>query len=133
MIDHFSLPVSDIALSSVFYDAVLAPLGYRRLMAMGEPTPQAIAYGPEMPLMHFWIVAAPPGEQSKSPAGMHIAFHATDHAAVRNFHEAGLAAGGTDNGPPGPRPQYSEDYYAAFLLDPDGHHIEAVSYFSGDD
>ncbi len=127
----FSLPVSDVKASKPFYDAVLGALGYASLQAQIFDGYSAFGYGDdpegEPP---FWIGgaddAAAPGPVT--PEGQHIAFTARSRAMVDAFHAAGLSAGGTDNGPPGLRPQYHADYYAAFLLDSDGHRIEAVCH-----
>ena len=131
MIDHFSLPVSDLRKSKPFYEAVLGVLGYASLQAQLFDGYSAFGFGDdpdgEPP---FWIGG--PTEsgvlKATTPEGQHIAFRAATRAMVDAFHVAGLAMGGTDNGAPGLRPQYHPDYYAAFLLDPDGHRIEAVCH-----
>jgi catechol 2,3-dioxygenase-like lactoylglutathione lyase family enzyme len=122
MIDHISLPVTDIERAKIFYDAVLSAVGYRRMMDFG----QAAGYGDEHP--HFWIGVPPEDEALGPAAGVHIAFRAKDRAAVDAFHAAALAAGGRDNGAPGLRPRYHPDYYAGFVFDPDGNRIEAVCH-----
>jgi catechol 2,3-dioxygenase-like lactoylglutathione lyase family enzyme len=114
-IDHLTLPVKSLELSRTFYAAALGALGWREVTVEGAPT-----WGP-LGAEDFSIAEGEP-----PPAGMHIAFLAADREMVAAFHAAGLAAGGGDNGPPGPRTQYSEGYYAAFLLDPDGNNVEAV-------
>lgn len=127
MLHHLSLGVSDISHAATFYDAVLAPLGYARVwsdLRPGEPD-QAVGYGPpgggdKLCLKQQGAAAHAPGQ------GFHIAFSAPDRGAVDAFHRAALAAGGRDNGPPGLRAQYGPAYYAAFVIDPDGHRIEAV-------
>lgn len=112
---HVKLPVSDLEASRRFYVQALAPLGFE-LVYDG---PQSLGFGP--PPFEFFAV-----ELSAEPVlGVHVAFDAADHAMVDAFHRAAVAAGGRDNGPPGMRP-YGENYYAAFVLDPDGHNIEAV-------
>jgi catechol 2,3-dioxygenase-like lactoylglutathione lyase family enzyme len=121
MLGHLSIGVRDIERSAAFYDAVLAAIGWVRVWADSD----AIGYGPAgQKLEPLQIVekpgAAPPGE------GFHLAFNAPDRAAVDAFHAAGIANGGTDNGPPGLRPHYSPTYYAAFVIDPDGWRLEAV-------
>jgi catechol 2,3-dioxygenase-like lactoylglutathione lyase family enzyme len=116
---HVKLPVSDLAASRKFYDAALAPFGFE-LVYDG---PSSLGWGP--PPFEFFAVAL----SGEPILGVHIAFNAVDHASVDAFHAAGLGAGGTDNGAPGLRP-YGENYYAAFLLDPDGHNIEAVHHGS---
>jgi catechol 2,3-dioxygenase-like lactoylglutathione lyase family enzyme len=123
MIDHCSLPVTKLQRSAAFYDAVLAPLGYRRLMEFDE----AIGYGDHHPA--FWIGV---GARPVAGAGLHVAFAAGDRPAVDAFHAAGLAAGARDDGPPGLRPHYHPDYYAAFLVDPDGYKVEAVCHRPAD-
>jgi len=131
MIDHFSLPVSDLRKSKPFYEAVLGALGYLSLQAQVFDGYSAFGFGDdpdgEPP---FWIggPAQASPDKAVTPEGQHIAFAARSRAMVDAFHAAGLALGGTDNGPPGLRPQYHADYYAAFLRDPDGHRIEAVCH-----
>ena len=122
MIDHISLPVSDIDRAKAFYDAVLTTVGYRRMMDFG----QSAGYGDEHP--HFWIGVPAEGEDAVPAPGLHIAFRAKDREAVDAFHAAALAHGGRDNGVPGLRPRYHPDYYAGFVFDPDGHRIEAVCH-----
>ena len=117
MLDHVSLGVSDIERSRKFYDQALAPLGIERLYAEGETTS---GYGAGRKAF-FWI-----GLRAPSQTGSHVAFATEDRETVDRFHQAALAAGGRDNGKPGLRPHYHEDYYGAFVLDPDGHNIEAV-------
>ena len=131
MIDHFSLPVSDLKQSKPFYEAVLGALGYLSLQAQVFDGYSAFGFGDdpdgEPP---FWIggpTEADP-EKTVTPDGQHIAFTARSRAMVDAFYQAGLTAGGSDNGAPGLRPHYHVDYYAAFLLDPDGHRIEAVCH-----
>ena len=127
MLHHVSLGVSDIARSARFYDAVLAPLGYTRVWEDLRPggSDQAIGYGCTGSGDELAIKET----RRPDPAavrGSHVAFAAPTREAVQGFHAAAMANGGADNGPPGPRPQYGEDYYAAFVVDPDGHRIEAV-------
>ena len=118
MIDHITFGVSDFDRSTAFYDKAFAPLGVRRLFdAPGEA--RATGYGDARPW--FWIA-----EQDATRGKLHIALEAADRAAVDAFYAAALAAGGADNGPPGIRAHYDPDYYGAFVLDPDGHNIEAV-------
>ncbi|MEA2739504.1 MAG: hypothetical protein QOH05_2811 [Acetobacteraceae bacterium] len=116
MFDHVSLPVSDFAKSRTFYIAALAPLGIDVVVE----TPEWIALGPSG-RARFWV-----GIGRVPARGVHLAFAAADRAAVRAFYSAALAAGGVDNGAPGLRPQYNPNYYGAFVLDPDGHNVEAV-------
>jgi catechol 2,3-dioxygenase-like lactoylglutathione lyase family enzyme len=117
MFDHVSLKVTDFERSKAFYDRALKPLGIERLYAEG---PAAAGYGVR-PKAFFWI-----GQHIDVQTGTHVAFPAPDRATVDRFHAEALAAGGRDNGAPGLRPNYHPDYYGAFVLDPDGHNIEAV-------
>ncbi|MGD9510597.1 MAG: VOC family protein [Geminicoccaceae bacterium] len=133
MIDHFSLPVSDYARSRRFYDKALGALGYKvQMEVMDSPDYVGAGYGPaNLPEPRFWIGAGrAPGPAPVTPAGQHIAFKAGNRAAVDAFHATAPAAGGSDHGPPGLRPHYHPNYYAAFILDPDGHRIEAVCHHS---
>jgi catechol 2,3-dioxygenase-like lactoylglutathione lyase family enzyme len=133
MIDHVSLPVADYARSRAFYDRCLGALGYKRVIESAEEPDYiwcgyAEAEGAEPP---FCVGASSgPGGRppTATPEGQHIAFTAPDRAAVDSFHKEALLAGGRDNGAPGLRPQYHPNYYAAFVLDPDGHRIEAVCH-----
>jgi catechol 2,3-dioxygenase-like lactoylglutathione lyase family enzyme len=125
MIDHTSLNVSHPARSRAFYDAALAPLGYRILMEIPkEHTDGKVVLGYGVPPKpDFWIAEGAPNEPR-----IHLAFHAVNHEQVDAFYKAAIAAGGRDNGAPGPRPHYHAKYYGAFVLDPDGHNIEAVCH-----
>jgi catechol 2,3-dioxygenase-like lactoylglutathione lyase family enzyme len=118
IIDHVTVGVADIERSRAFYAAALKPLGFGELPG-GDELP-GIAFGPAG-LEDFIISPA-----YRTGAPVHVAFAADSRAQVDAFHAAGLAAGGRDHGPPGIRPQYSDGYYGAFLLDPDGHNVEAV-------
>ena len=117
MIDHTGYSVSDLARSIAFYEKALAPLGYTLVMKLDG----AAGFG-ENKKLDFWIGAGKPTDKN------HIAFRASGRAQVRAFYEAALAAGGTDNGPPGTRPHYHDNYYGAFVRDPDGHNVEAVTH-----
>ena len=117
MIDHVGLEVADLARSARFYDAVLRALGARRVHE-GEA---AIAYGRAGAVL--WIVAR--GEAPAQGFG-HVALRAAGRVAVQAAHAAGLRAGGSDDGPPGPRPLYGPTYYAGYLRDPDGLRVEVV-------
>ena len=134
MIDHLSLPVSDYARSRAFYDKALGALGYKVAMEVTD-SPEFIGAGyglADAPEPAFWIGAShEPGTAPVTPDGQHVAFRALSRAAVDAFHREALAAGGKDNGGPGVRPRYHADYYAAFVLDPDGHRIEAVCHRPG--
>ena len=125
MLDHISIGCRDLAASAAFYDTVLAPLGCGRVLEKGA----GIAYGPGPGRagMMFWIVSVAPGAGVPLPSrGTHVAFAAADRATVDAFFAAAIAAGARVNGAPGLRPEYSENYYGAFVLDPDGHKIEAM-------
>lgn len=123
MIDHTGIGVADVARSSAFYDQALAPLGLRRAMQLPpEDGRDAVGYGRDYPV--FWIDRFHPHSVRQ-----HTAFVAESRAEVDAFHAAALAAGGIDNGAPGPRAPLQgsgRGYYAAFVLDPDGNNIEAV-------
>jgi catechol 2,3-dioxygenase-like lactoylglutathione lyase family enzyme len=119
MLDHVGLNVRDLDASRAFYAAALEPLEYRPAIEHGT---QVGFVGPER-YPHFWL-----GRRDPVGTGTHVCFRASGRAAVAAFHAAAVAAGGTDNGDPGLRPQYDERYYAAFVLDPDGNNVEAVTY-----
>jgi catechol 2,3-dioxygenase-like lactoylglutathione lyase family enzyme len=122
MLDHVGLEVSDYGRSKEFYSRTLEPLGLELLM---EPVEGAGGFGsPQDQKPFFWI--AERGRPSVS--GAHIAFAAADRGVVDAFHAAALAAGGTDNGGPGERPIYHQNYYGASILDPDGNNVEAVCH-----
>jgi len=125
MIDHTGIDVSDPHKSRTFYERALAPLGYAVLMQVPiEYTKGAVVLGLGVaPKADFWLHEGTP----QTPR-MHIAFRAKTRAEVDAFYRAALEAGGKDNGPPGPRPHYHANYYGAFVLDPDGHNIEAVCH-----
>ncbi len=124
MIDHIGFPVSDYERAKAFYSAALAPLGYALLMEVRQSDNDAPAAGfgangkPD-----FWI-----GGEGGLGKPLHVAILASDRAAVDAFYRAAIAAGGRDNGAPGIRAHYHPDYYGAFVLDPDGHNIEAVCH-----
>jgi catechol 2,3-dioxygenase-like lactoylglutathione lyase family enzyme len=119
MLDHVTIGVSNIERSRNFYDLALRPLGITRLYAEGET---ASGYGIP-PKAFFWI-----SWRSFPQTGAHIAFTAQDRTVVDRFHAEAIAAGGRDNGAPGIRRNYHPSYYGAFVLDPDGHNIEAVCH-----
>ncbi|MET0281547.1 MAG: VOC family protein [Steroidobacteraceae bacterium] len=121
MIHHIDIPVDDIARSRSFYDQLLAPLGITALMHRHNPQGhEAVGYG-VTPDPVFWIRSGRPAIRR-----LHVGFLASSRAVVDAFHAAGVAAGGISNGEPGLRTQYEADYYAAYVLDPDGNNIEAV-------
>ncbi len=122
MLDHVGLEVTDFDRSRAFYVAALVPLGLEPLM---EPAPGICGFGdPSVGKPFFWI-----NERGRAPvSGAHVAFEATGTEVVNAFHAAALAAGGVDNGPPGPRPMYHPGYYGAFVHDLDGNNVEAVCH-----
>ena len=124
MIDHITFGVSDFARSVAFYDKAFAPLGVSRIFDVPLEHTKGVkvsGYGDERPW--FWLA------EEKATSGMlHVALQAKTRADVDAFYRAAIGAGGTDNGPPGLRPHYHQDYYAAFVFDPDGHNIEAVCH-----
>ncbi|HEV7320449.1 MAG TPA: VOC family protein [Ensifer sp.] len=127
MLHHVSLGVADIECAAKFYDAALAPLGYVRVwddLRPGEPD-QAVGYGLEGGGDKLAIKFRPEGQKAPG-SGFHLAFVAPNRRAVDEFHRAALSYGGRDNGAPGLRPHYGFNYYAAYVIDPDGHAIEAV-------
>ena len=118
MLDHVGISCSDYARSRAFYEEALEPLGYRLMM---EPVENVGGFGDDFPF--FWI------SSRDAPTGStHVAFRVETRDVVDAFHAAALTAGGTDNGPPGPRPIYHEHYYGAYVLDPDGNNVEAVCH-----
>lgn len=128
MLHHLSLGVADLHRSAAFYDAVLEPLGHARVWTdfEGDPLTRAVGYGlpgggDTLALKQVAVeTLRPPGP------GFHLALAAPSREAVDRFHDAALRLGGTDNGAPGLRPDYGPHYYAAFVIDPDGVHLEAV-------
>jgi catechol 2,3-dioxygenase-like lactoylglutathione lyase family enzyme len=122
MFDHVTLKVSRFSKSLAFYRAALAPLGLEA-QQVDEPGKSA-GFGPQGSV-GLWLAEGQDGGGT-----VHLAFKAADRAAVARFFEAARAAGGKDNGKPGPRPDYSATYYAAYVLDPDGNNIEAVTFAS---
>ena len=126
MIDHIGFPVSDYERAKAFYARALAPLGYTLIMEVGgdntESASPAAGFGANGK-PDFWIDG-----EGGIDRPLHVAIAAKDRATVDAFHAAALAAGGRDNGRPGLRPHYHPHYYVAFVLDPDGHNIEAVCH-----
>ena len=117
MIEHLTLPVRDYKKSKAFYVAILKPLGYKVRYEYGK----ACGFM-EGGHTSIWIAEQPVRQK------LHVAFRARGKKAVHDFYDAALKAGAKDNGAPGPRPDYSKDYYAAYVFDPDGHNIEAVCF-----
>ena len=126
MLDHVGFAVSDIERSRRFYEQALAPLGISLIMSVTPEQTEAGGTGHGFGSNgkpYFWI-----GDNERVGEGTHVAFAVDTRAEVDAFHEAGLAAGGRDNGAPGLRPHYHPNYYGAFVFDPDGMNIEAVCH-----
>jgi catechol 2,3-dioxygenase-like lactoylglutathione lyase family enzyme len=119
MLNHVSIGVRDIARTKRFYDAVLVPLGYRCL----SDSPTSLGYGKNAVV--FWISQTERPVPADMASGLHFCFDAPDRASVAAFHAAALQQKGQDNGKPGLRPDYDANYYAAFVIDPDGYRLEA--------
>ena len=118
MIDHTGLTVADVASSKAFYRAALGPLSYALIMEWEQYAGFGVPPKPD-----FWI-----GQGKPNVPPIHVAFRAQNRKEVDAFYKAAMAAGGRDNGPPGLRPHYHENYYGVFVLDPDGHNIEVVCH-----
>jgi catechol 2,3-dioxygenase-like lactoylglutathione lyase family enzyme len=127
MIDHVSIAVRDLRKAEPFYTAVLTPLGMRKLREWPDA---AIGFGKTYP--EFWINRRQGVNRVGEDSGVHICLRATDIRAVEDFHAAAVRAGGTSDGAPGVRAQYHSGYYAAFICDPDGNRIEAVTFLRDD-
>jgi catechol 2,3-dioxygenase-like lactoylglutathione lyase family enzyme len=128
MIDHTGYAVSSLAKSKAFYAAALEPLGIALIMEVTAEQTGAGAHAGfgAADKAFFWI-----GDHGRASTGAHIAFTAKTRAQVDAFYRAALKSGGRDNGAPGVRPHYHENYYGAFVLDPDGNNIEAVCHSPG--
>ena len=122
MIDHVSLSVRNLAVSAAFYERLLAPLGYRKL----AERPNTVGFGKKYP--ELWLNLRAGVASAPSNPGAHVALRARSEEAVRAFHAAALAAGGASDGEPGPRQAAMTAYFGAFILDPDGNKIEALSF-----
>ncbi|HEY4112789.1 MAG TPA: VOC family protein [Rhizomicrobium sp.] len=123
MLHHVSVGVRDVARAAKFYDPVLKALGYKRVM---DYSPGAIAYGESRDRPEFWIGLPHDQKLPSGGNGAHVAFAAKSKAAVQKFHAAALAGGASNNGEPGPRPDYGPAYFGAFIYDLDGNKIEAT-------
>lgn len=121
MLGHLSFGVENLDRAAAFYDRALQPLGLVRVWA----NEKGIGYGPQGK-GDLLAIFARPGKARAPGAGFHLAFNAPDRKSVDAFHAEALKAGGTDDGAPGLRAKYSPTYYAAFVIDPDGHKLEAV-------
>ncbi|MBS0242588.1 MAG: VOC family protein [Proteobacteria bacterium] len=122
MIDHVSLGVADLEASTAFYEAVLAPLGLRVLVRRAAST----GFGKRYP--EIWLNHRPRQSPVAANTGAHVCLRAPSEDAIRSFHAAALAHGGTDDGAPGPRKAELTPYFAAFIRDPDGNRIEAATF-----
>ena len=121
MIHHVSIGVKDLAAAKRFYDKTLAPLGIKCLME-GDAY---LGYGADGP--EFWVLPVKRPVKADDESGLHFCLHAGTRKAVNEFHDAAVKSGGRDNGEPGIRKDYGENYYAAFVVDPDGYRIEAFT------
>jgi len=122
MIHHVSLGTNDVARARAFYDPIMALLGLRPIGGHGRSADYGVGD------IQFSLETPTDGRPAGVGNGVHVAFQAADRAMVREFHRLGLALGGTDAGAPGLRPEYDANYYGAFIRDPDGNKIEAVTY-----
>lgn len=124
ILSHVSLGTNRFEEAVAFYDRVLATLGVGRVMDLSAH--RAVAYGRAFP--EFWVQAPCDGQRAQAANGVHVAFLAASPQQVQAFHAAALAAGGTDDGAPGPRPHYGPQYWGCFVRDLDGHKIEAMAW-----
>jgi catechol 2,3-dioxygenase-like lactoylglutathione lyase family enzyme len=124
MIDHVSIAVRDLAQATALYEAALAAIGYQKL----DVRPHTVGFGKRY--SEFWLNSRPGMSVAPTDSGAHVCLRAASVEAVNAFHAAALAAGATSDGEPGTRPQHGEGYYAAFIRDPDGNRIEAVTFLS---
>ncbi len=120
MFDHISFGVRDIKRAKAFYDAALGPLGYACLSEGAD----SLGYGKDG--VAFWLSATESPVAADPKSGLHVCFSAPSRESVARFHAAALANGGRDNGKPGIRGDYAPNYYAAFVIDPDGYRLEAL-------
>ncbi|MGN6571596.1 MAG: VOC family protein [Pseudolabrys sp.] len=125
MLDHISIGVRDIKRARGFYDAALAPLGYSCVSDYGT----MLGYGAKQAAL--WVGEAKKPVPADPDSGLHVCFTAPTRAGVDAFHAAALKAGGRDNGKPGLRTDYGPNYYAAFVIDPDGYRLEAYCSKAG--
>lgn len=125
IISHISLGTNDFERATAFYDRVLATLGCKRVLDF----PGAVAYGKQFP--ELWVQSPIDAEPAAPANGSHVGFTAASKEEVQAFYDAAIAAGARDDGSPGPRPDYGDDYYGCFVRDPDGHKIEAATVGSG--
>jgi len=121
MFDHIGFDVRDLHKSKSFYEAALLPLGIKLMMFSEEW--KVAGFGTDRP--RFWVGS---GQPKNGEGEVHLCFSAKNRAEVRAFYEAAIQAGARDNGKPGPRPEYHANYYGAFVIDPDGHNVEACCH-----
>ena len=126
MIDHVSIAVADLDAAAAFYEPVLASIGLAKLVVR----PDTVGFGKRYP--EFWLNLRPGMARIADDSGHHVCLRAPSAEAVDAFHRAAVAAGAADDGAPGLRPEYSDNYYAAFVRDPDGNRVEAVTFLQGD-
>ena len=119
MISHVSIGVRDLVKAGRFYDTALAALGYKRLYDSTD----ALGYGEKSP--ELWVMKVERPVKPDEASGLHLCFDAADRVGVDAFHKAGIKSGGRDNGRPGVRKDYGDNYYAAFVIDPEGYRLEA--------
>ena len=124
MIDHVSIAVRDLEAAARFYEPVLAAIGYAKLVAR----PATVGFGKRYP--EFWLNRRPGMDRVADDSGVHVCLRVRGTEAVDAFHAAALAAGGRSDGAPGARQASAEGYYAAFIRDPDGNRIEAVTFLA---
>lgn len=122
VIDHVSLPVRDLEQSTTFYESVLSRIGFKKLVVI----PATVGFGRKYP--ELWLNHRPEMNERGIDDGFHVCLRARTVDAVQAFHEAAIAADGESDGAPGPRPQYSAGYYAAFIRDLDGNRLEVVTF-----
>jgi catechol 2,3-dioxygenase-like lactoylglutathione lyase family enzyme len=127
MFSYVSLGTRDLSRALPFYDAALAPLGHFRIDGY-DPDAISAAWGTDDPGPHLWVTTPFDGQPALPGNGVMVSFLAETRAAVDAFHAAALAAGGTDEGAPGLRPQYGPSFYAGYVRDPDGNKLNAVCY-----
>jgi catechol 2,3-dioxygenase-like lactoylglutathione lyase family enzyme len=125
MIDHVSIAVRGLDACGRFYDVALAAIGFSRLVTR----PGTIGFGKKYP--EFWLNERRAMMPIDPDSGTHVCFRASSAEAVQAFHAAAMAGGGASDGAPGPRPEYTAGYYAAFVRDPEGNKIEAVTFTTG--
>jgi catechol 2,3-dioxygenase-like lactoylglutathione lyase family enzyme len=125
MIDHVSIAVRDLDACGRFYETVLAAIGYTKLVVR----PTTIGFGKKYP--DFWLNERRAMTPVDADSGTHVCLRAPSVEAVQSFHAAAMAGGGASDGTPGPRPEYTAGYYAAFVRDPEGNKIEAVTFTGG--